>query len=93
VEFAAHPEYFAQDEDGTRDDGKQIHYRNLCYSNPEVAAIFVKAKLEEFAQARAENPDAQAGNPKPHLGFPPSGTTVYPGSKLMNGPVYKGAPA
>lgn len=53
-EFQKHPEYFAMTEDGKRLPPK--HHQSLCYSNSDVAGIFVQDRLAQLAEAKAKNP-------------------------------------
>ena len=55
AEFEAHPEYFAMAEDGTRLSFAQ--HQSLCYSNPQVAKLFIEDKLAELRADKLENPD------------------------------------
>ncbi|NQU11566.1 DUF4838 domain-containing protein [bacterium] len=52
--FEQHPEYFAMDEDGKRLPVKT--HQSLCYSNPDLARLFIEHRLASFRAARAENP-------------------------------------
>lgn len=54
AEFEKHPEFFAMDEHGKRLPPKQ--HQSLCYSNPDLARIFVQDRLEQLAEAKAKNP-------------------------------------
>lgn len=53
-EFRQHPEWFAMDKEGKRRPPKE--FQSLCYSNPEVAKIFVADRLAQLEQAKTENP-------------------------------------
>jgi len=64
--FQAHPEYFAMKEDGTRIPyGK---YHSLCYSNPDVASIFIEEKVAELRASKAANPYAYTVSMDPNDG-------------------------
>lgn len=53
-EFETHPEYFAMKKDGTRFPfGK---FNSICYSNPDVAALFIKDKLDELEANTKKDP-------------------------------------
>jgi hypothetical protein len=54
AEFRQHPEWFAMGKDGQRLPPKE--FQSLCYSNPEVAKIFVEDRLAQLAEAKAEDP-------------------------------------
>jgi len=64
--FASHPEYFGMDENGSRRPFTE--YQSLCYSNPDVAALFVQDKLAELRADKEKNPYAYVVSMDPNDG-------------------------
>lgn len=69
AEFKAHPEYFAMDKDGKRIPFSK--YKSLCYSNPDVAAIFLKDKINELRRDKQANAYAYTVSMDPNDGSVP----------------------
>lgn len=68
-EFKAHPEYFGMTEEGTRRAFGT--HESLCYSNPDVARIFIEHRLVEFKAMREANPYAFMVSMDPNDGSSP----------------------
>lgn len=65
-EFKEHPEYFAMQKDGTRIPYNK--YKSLCYSNPDVVAVFLKDKIEELKNDKNKKPYAYTVSMDPNDG-------------------------
>jgi hypothetical protein len=52
--FKQHPEFFAMTAEGNRLSPDAYH--SLCYSNPDLADIFIRDRLTQLEEAKAANP-------------------------------------
>lgn len=58
AEFAAHPEYYAQLADGTRDNRRAVNARKFCFSNAGLIRLVVRDRAQLLAEYRRANPAA-----------------------------------